>query len=59
MHAAMAGRTDMVIGYWNQHFTHVPISLAVAERKQVELEGDTWQAVLGSTGQPHSMLAKC
>jgi 6-phosphofructokinase 1 len=56
MHAAMAGRTDMVIGYWHQHFTHVPISLAVAGRKQVELDGDTWQAVLASTGQPHAMI---
>jgi 6-phosphofructokinase 1 len=58
MHAAMAGRTDMVIGYWNQHFTHVPIPLAVSGRKQVELEGDTWQAVLASTGQPHEMIGQ-
>jgi 6-phosphofructokinase 1 len=56
MHAAMAGRTDMVIGYWHQHFTHVPIPLAVGGRKQVELDGDTWQAVLASTGQPHAMV---
>jgi 6-phosphofructokinase 1 len=52
----MAGRTDMVIGYWHQHFTHVPIPLAVDGRKQVELDGDTWQAVLASTGQPHAMI---
>lgn len=56
MHAAMAGRTDMLIGYWHQHFTHVPIQLATGVRKQVELEGDTWQAVLASTGQPHAMI---
>jgi 6-phosphofructokinase 1 len=56
MHAAMAGRTDLVIGYWNQTFTHVPIPLAVSERKHVDPDGDTWQAVLASTGQPHSML---
>ena len=41
MHAAMAGRTNMVIGYWNQHFTHVPIPLAVSGRKQVEPDNDT------------------
>jgi 6-phosphofructokinase 1 len=58
VHAAMAGRTDLVIGYWNQTFTHVPIPLAVSERKHVEVESDSWQAVLASTGQPHSMLAR-
>jgi 6-phosphofructokinase 1 len=58
MHAAMAGRTNMVIGYWNQHFTHVPIPLAVSGRKQVEPDGDTWQAVLASTGQPHAMVGR-
>jgi 6-phosphofructokinase 1 len=51
VHAAMAGRTDMVIGYWHQHFTHVPIPLAVRGRKQIEPHDDTWQAVLASTGQ--------
>lgn len=51
VHAAMAGRTDMVVGYWNQHFTHVPIPLAVSHRKQLQPDGDTWQAVLASTGQ--------
>jgi 6-phosphofructokinase 1 len=57
VHAAMAGRTNLVIGYWNQHFTHVPIELAVRARKQVQPDGDTWQAVLASTGQPPSMLS--
>ena len=58
VHAAMAGRTNLVIGYWHQHFTHVPISLAVGKRKQIDPLDDTWQAVLGSTGQPASMLAE-
>ena len=30
VHAAMAGRTDVLIGYWNNELTHVPISTAVA-----------------------------
>jgi 6-phosphofructokinase 1 len=55
VHAGMAGRTDMVVGYWNQHFTHIPIEIAVARRKQLDPEGDVWQRVLEATGQPASM----
>ena len=55
-HAAMAGRTDMVVGFWNHRFTHVPIPLAVSGRKQVEPGGEIWQRVLGATGQPLSMV---
>lgn len=55
VHAGMAGRTDMVVGYWNQHFTHIPIGVAVARRKQLDPHGDVWQRVLEATGQPASM----
>ncbi|MHC4500407.1 MAG: ATP-dependent 6-phosphofructokinase, partial [Planctomycetota bacterium] len=51
VHAGMSGRTNMVIGYWNQYFTHVPISLAVLKRKKVDPDGDLWQTVLATTGQ--------
>jgi len=54
VHAAMTGRTNMLIGYWNQHFTHVPISLAILRRKKVDLNGDLWQTVLATTGQARS-----
>lgn len=57
VHAGMAGRTDVVVGFWNQHFTHVPIELAVARRKQLDPDGSLWQRVLESTGQPASMTA--
>ena len=56
VHAAMAGRTDMAVGFWNHRFTHVPISLAVSGRKQVGPEGEIWQRVIGATGQPLSMV---
>jgi len=52
----MAGRTDMVVGYWNQRFTHMPISLAVRCRKQLDPGGAEWQSVLQSTGQAASMV---
>lgn len=55
VHAGMAGRTDMVVGYWNQHFTHMPIDLVVASRKQLDPQGGVWQRVLEATGQPACM----
>ena len=51
VHAGMSGRTNMVVGFWNHRFTHVPISLAVSERKKIDPHGDLWNAVLASTGQ--------
>ena len=52
VHAAMAGRTNMLIGLWNGAFTHLPIPLAVSEKKQVDPEGRLWASVLAATGQP-------
>lgn len=52
VHAAMAGRTEMVVGSWRSRFVHVPIPLAVASRNQVDPEGDLWMSVLEATGQP-------
>jgi len=55
VHAAMTGRTNMVVGYWKGEFTHVPISLAVSKRKKIDPEGWFWSTVLASTGQPRTM----
>jgi len=53
VHAAMAGRTNCVVG--NMHhggtYTLVPIPLAVVERQKVDLDGDLWRAVLDATRQ--------
>ena len=55
-HAAMAGKTAMFVGYWNDQFTHVPIKAAVSATKRLDRDSDLWQSVLESTGQPQSML---
>jgi 6-phosphofructokinase 1 len=52
VHAAMAGKTDMLIGYWNQEIVHVPIGLVVGQKKRMPLESDIWNAVLATTEQP-------
>jgi 6-phosphofructokinase 1 len=52
VHAAMAGRTEMVVGRWHGRFVHIPIALAISKRNQVDPHGDLWLSVLESTGQP-------
>jgi 6-phosphofructokinase 1 len=54
-HAGMAGRTNMIVGFWKNEFTHVPILLAVSQRKQIDPQGRIWSSVLASTGQPKEM----
>ena len=51
-HAALAGKTDIVICYKNNNFIHVPIPLVVSKKQQVNVNGELWAAVLATTGQP-------
>jgi 6-phosphofructokinase 1 len=51
-HAAMAGKTGLVIGNMHDHFVHVPIEQLTGEKKRLKLDGSMWHAVLASTGQP-------
>jgi 6-phosphofructokinase 1 len=51
VHAAMAGKTNCLIGTWNNFFTHVPISLAVIERRKIHPEEALYKAVLSATRQ--------
>ncbi len=56
VHAGISGRTNMVVGYWNGKYTHVPIPLAVSKRKHINPNGRLWNSVLESTGQPKKMF---
>jgi 6-phosphofructokinase 1 len=56
VHAGMAGRTNMVVGFWKNEFTHVPIPMAVSRRKKIDPKGRLWSNVLACTGQPGEML---
>ena len=56
VHAAMAGRTDMVVGSACGRITHVPLALATSGRKTIDLEGPLWRSVLEATGQPASLV---
>ena len=52
VYAAMSDRTSMVVGRVRRRFVHLPISVAVSRRNQVDPHGDLWMAVLETTGQP-------
>jgi 6-phosphofructokinase 1 len=58
VHAAMAGRTRMLVASWHGQFTHVPIALATAQGRQVHAKGPLWQSVLESTGQHMCLLGQ-
>ena len=51
VHAAMAGRTDIALGYANGAFFHAPLDLVTATDKRVDPEGELWRSVLATTGQ--------
>jgi 6-phosphofructokinase 1 len=55
VHAGLSGRTNMVVSFWNHHFTHVPISLATSARKKIDPDDALWSNVVTSTGQSWDM----
>jgi 6-phosphofructokinase 1 len=52
VHAGMAGRTDVVVGRWHRHFTHVPLSLTTGDKKRINPDSAHWLSVTEATGQP-------
>lgn len=55
VHAAMAGRTDMVVGRRRHRFVNVPIPFVTVRSHNVSPDGDLWLSVLESTAQPFTM----
>lgn len=55
VHAAMAGKTEILIGLVNNKFVHLPIEETVRQRNYVNPEGSLWRDALDATGQPPQM----
>ncbi len=55
VHAAMAGKTKLLVSRLNDSFVHIPIAAAVAKKNIVDVEGTLWRDVLENTTQPASM----
>lgn len=52
VHAAMAGKTSMIVGSWNNRLVHIPMKLVTSKRKRINPKGPFWQYVKFATGQP-------
>ena len=51
VHAAMAGKTGMVVAKLMDRYVHLPIDLIIRKRQKVNPQSAYWRAVLESTGQ--------
>ncbi|MBP7479174.1 MAG: ATP-dependent 6-phosphofructokinase [Spirochaetaceae bacterium] len=56
VHAAMAGKTKIVIGLVHDKFVHLPTRLVTARRNKVNPEGSLWRDAIDATGQPILMV---
>jgi len=57
VHAAMAGKTGMILGIVHNYYVHVPIQMAVSKRNTVNPASTIWRAVMEMTGQPPLMMS--
>ena len=52
VHAAMSGKTGLLVGYWHGEMTHVPFTALSEQRQTINPKGQLWFNVLEATGQP-------
>lgn len=50
-HAAIAGKTDLFVGYWNGRIVHVPLTASVGQKRHLAPDSELWSAVVAITGQ--------
>ncbi|MCL2801902.1 MAG: ATP-dependent 6-phosphofructokinase [Treponema sp.] len=55
-HAAMAGKTKIIIGLVNNRFVHLPIKMVISHRNMVNPESSLWRDTLDATHQPPLMV---
>jgi 6-phosphofructokinase 1 len=56
VHAAMAGKTKLIIGLVNNEFVHLPVKAVISHRNHVDPEGNLWRDTLDATHQPVLMV---
>jgi len=47
----MAGKTKLLVSFWNNHYVHVPMDASAGKRRHLDPQGRLWQSVLEATGQ--------
>jgi 6-phosphofructokinase 1 len=56
VHAAMAGKTKMVVGLVHGRYVHIPTKAVTEQRSRVNPEGAFWRDALDAIGQPVLMV---
>ncbi len=59
VHAAMAGKSGMVVGLVHNKYVHIPMELATLQRKRINPHSQLWHSVLEATGQSIFMKNSC
>jgi 6-phosphofructokinase 1 len=55
VHAAMAGKSEMIISMIHDQLVHVPTEMAVSRKNNIDPESPLWRDVIEATGQPPLM----
>jgi len=56
VHAAMAGKTKLIIGLVNNEFVHLPIRTVITHRNKINPESSMWRDTLDAVNQPAMMV---
>ena len=56
VHAAMAGKTKLIIGLVNNKYVHIPTREVVSRRNKVDPESNLWRDTLEAAHQPSLMV---
>ena len=51
IHAAMSGKTNMVVAKILDRFVHVPLPLVTLRRRKMDIHSSYWRSVIATTGQ--------
>jgi 6-phosphofructokinase 1 len=51
VHAAMSGKTNMVVAKLMDRYVHLPLDLVIQKRRKLDIRSGYWRSVLESTGQ--------
>lgn len=57
-HAAMSGKTAMVVAKRHGYYVHLPMDLITRQRRKVNPKGYLWSSVLAATGQPPNLMGE-
>ncbi|GAB1409968.1 ATP-dependent 6-phosphofructokinase [Desulfovibrionales bacterium] len=57
VHAAMSGKTGMVVSKLQDRYLYLPLHLVTNKRRKLNVRSNYWRSVLESTGQPQDMLS--